>query len=668
MTGGSGGTRYYLTGSALDVRGVAKNDDFERYTLRLNLDQELGSVLQVGTNTNLSYSDRGGMPASFASAFEMNPLTNAYNEDGSLTIRPWIEDPFFLNPLQGLLAKSDDVTRRVFTSNFAQVDFPFLEGLSFRVNAGLDYANGHEGRYYGMNTGTGAARGGYAITSNSIRFDWTLENLLRYTRSFEKHNLDLTTLYSRQGNRLESESLRAEGFPNDVLGYYQPHLARSLDPSAGITESDLVSQMGRLNYSYDGRYLLTLTVRRDGYSGFGANHKYGVFPSLALGWNVSEEGFWPFAERFNALKLRLSYGKNGNQAISPYRTLARLGDRSYVDLGTTLPGFIPATLGNPDLKWETTTALNLGADFGLLGDRVRGSLDVYSSRTSDLLLSRSISPTHGIDVVTQNIGKTANRGVELSLSTLNVEAGDFSWSTDLSFAFDRNEIVDLYGDGLDDLGNQWFIGRPIDVNYGYQFEGVWQEGGDIANSTQPNAKPGDIRVRDVNGDKKIDPLNRVILGSLQPDYTAGLVNTLRYGNLTLTANLYTVQGVSRPNPLLSTSRFGDEGRYNTVYHRYWTPENRSNRYPANRAGTNLGLPVSFYEDASFSRLKDVSLSYDVPEAFSTRFGRSSLRVYVNGRNLWTHTDWTGLDPELSSENQTGAPLERVFVGGINVRF
>lgn len=666
VTGGSDGTTYYVAGSLLDVAGIARNDEFQRYTLRVNLGQELGSVLQVGTSTQLSYADRGGMEASFTDAFRMNPLTNVYNEDGTLTIRPWAEDPFFLNPLQGLLATSDDITRRVFTSNFAQLELPFLPGLSFRVNAGLDYANGKAGRYYGMDTGTGSSRGGYAVTSNSTRFDWTLENILRYTRSIGSHNFDLTTLYSQQRDRLDSESLRAEGFPNDILGYYQPHLARSLDPSAGVTESALLSQMARLNYSYDSRYLVTLTARRDGYSGFGANHKYGLFPSVALGWNVSDEGFWPASGPFTSLKLRASYGRNGNQAISPYQTLARLSDRSYVDGSETLPGFIPATLGNPNLRWETTTGLNVGADFALLGDRVRGSVDGYSSSTSDLLLRRAISPTHGIDNVLQNIGETANRGVELQLSTTNVQTDRFTWSTDFNVSMNRSEIVDLYGDGQDDLVNQWFIGQPVDVNYGYRFAGVWQEGDDIANSAQPTAKPGDIRVLDLNGDGTIDPQDRTFLGSLQPDFVAGLGSTLRYGNLSLTGFLHTVQGITRQNPLLSTSNFGDEGRYNTVLLPYWTPENPNTNYPANRSTVNLGLPVGFYEDASFIRLKDLTLSYDVPTSLTGRFGANSLRAYVSGRNLWTHTKWTGLDPELGS--QTGVPLERVFIGGINLRF
>jgi TonB-linked SusC/RagA family outer membrane protein len=665
VAGGTGGTHYRLSGSDLTVKGIARNDAFDRYTLGFNLDQELGKRLKVGTTTQLSYTNRGGMPADFEDASRMNPLTNAFQADGSQTVYPWPEDTFFANPLQGLLVTNKDLTRRVFTSNHAELALPFLEGLSYRVNAGLDYASGDVARYYGRNTRTGFAAGGAAITSNSTRSDWTLENLLRYTHSFGQHSVDLTTLYSIAGHTAESQGLTAKGFPNDVLTYYQPNLAREFDPSAGITESNLESQMARLNYNYASRYLVTLTARRDGYSGFGSNNKFGVFPSAAIGWNISDESFWPFADRFNSLKLRLSYGKNGNQAIPPYKTLARLNDQSYVDEGTSLPGFIPSTLGNRNLRWETTTTTNVGADFGLLDDRITGSVDVYSSKTNDLLLNRAISPTHGIDVITENIGATANHGVELSLSTLNIKRSNLTWRTDFNIAADRSKIVDLYGNGEDDLVNQWFLGQPIDVNFGYQFAGIWQAGDDIANSAQPTAKAGDIRVRDVNGDGKIDPLDRTFLGQVNPSYTAGLGSTLRYREFTLNAFLHSVQGVTKANALF-TDNLGDDGRYNTILKQYWTPENPINSYPANRPATNLGLPVGFYQDASFIRLKDVTLSYDVPERLASHVGVGSLRVYVNGHNLWTHTKWIGLDPELSSQFST--PLERSFIGGIDVHF
>jgi TonB-linked SusC/RagA family outer membrane protein len=668
VSGGTGGTRYYVAGSLLGVDGVARNDEFDRYSLRLNLDQDVHSWLQLGTNTQLSLVDRSGIDADFESAFFMNPLTNPYEDDGSLTIYPWPEDIFWNNPLEGLLAVNDDKTHRVFSSNFVQVNAPFLEGLSYRFNGGIDYGQRDIGTYYGRDTQVGYETQGQATRRHSTDFDWTAENVVRFDRTFGDHSVDLTGLYGFQSHSLDMDQLRSQGFPNDVLTYYQADVGALLEPSYDVSESRLVSQMARLNYSYADRYLLTLTARRDGYSGFGENDKYGVFPSLALGWNLSNESFWPQSEVVNLLKLRGSYGKNGNQAVSPYRTLARLDDRSYVDdEDVTLPGFLPVTLGNPGLHWETTTALNLGVDFGLFQNRVSGSLEAYRSRTGDLLLNRLVSPVHGITSVTENIGEVANRGVELSLSTINVEGATFSWSTDLNVSVNRNRIVDLYGNGESDVLNEWFLDEPVNVNYGYEFGGIFQNGDDILNSAQPEAVPGDVRVVDHNGDGQITPDDRVILGSLQPSYAAGMTNTLRWKGVSLSAFLNTVQGVKRPNPLLSTNLVHAEVRRNTILTTFWTPESPIDSYPRNNEDANLH-GVQFYQDASFVRLKDVTLSYDVPASFSDRFGVQSLRVYLNGRNLWTHTDWTGLDPEISNNNQRGVPLERVLIGGINVSF
>jgi TonB-linked SusC/RagA family outer membrane protein len=667
FAGGAEGIQYYITGSLLDVSGVARNDEFDRYTARVNLSSDVKSWLRMGTNTHMSVTDRSGLSASFEDAFFMNPLTNPYNDDGTLTTTPWPEDVFWGNPLEGLIVDDSDVTRRIFTSNFVELSAPFLDGLSYRFNGGLDFAAARNGRYYGRGTRTGLDVQGEARTSDATRFDWTAENVVNFNRTVGTNQFGLTGLFSLQGNNIDNDYLNSQGFPNDVLTYYQANLGRLITPSYVVSHSRLVSQMGRLNYGYDDRYLVTLTARRDGYSGFGANNKYGVFPSLAVGWNITNEPFWRTSDIFNALKLRVSYGQNGNQAIPPYSTLARLTDQSYVDNGQTAPGFLPSTLGNPNLKWETTTSLNVGLDFGLWSDRVTGSVDAYRSRTDDLLLSRLISPVHGITRITENIGEVANRGVELQISTLNVNSPDFSWSTDFNISANRNEIIDLYGSGENDLGNQWFIGHPIDVIFDYQFDGIWQEGDNIDGSAQPGAQPGDVRIRDINGDGEISTDDRTFIGNLQPDYALGMFNTVRYKGLSLSGFVHSVQGLVRENGLLGMNLVHADVRRNTVYREYWTPDNPSNIVPRNSDESNpLGVP--FLEDASFIRLRDLTLSYDLPTSLTDRFGTAGFRLYINGRNLWTHTDWSGMDPEFNATNQRGIPLERVIVGGIDVTF
>lgn len=664
FSGGTDDTRYYVGGSLLRVNGVALNDQFDRATVRVNLDQKLKSWLSVGTSTQGVRSNRDGMPVSFGGAFSSNPLISPYDAEGNELLVPWPEDPITNNVLENLRVVDDDESNRVFSSNYLQLSIPRIAGLTYRLNAGLDLADHNRGRYYGRDTQTGLTVGGESTVYESQRNDWTLENVLHYVRNVGRHGFDVTGLLSEASSSLDEHEVDAQGYPNDVLGF-RSNLALLSVPQYTVTDSKLLSQMGRLNYSYDERYLVTLTARRDGYSGFGANNKYGVFPSLALGWNLSNESFFPWTQSVDALKLRLSYGKNGNQAIHPYQTFGQLDDRSYVDGTTSLPGYYPSSLGNPDLKWETTLSKNVGMDLSMWKDRVHLTVDAYSATTSDLLLRRAISSVQGITSIIQNIGKTANKGFELQLGTLNLERAGWSWRTDFSLTANRNKIVDLYGDQTDDIASGWFIGHPIDVNYEYQFDGIWQTGDDIANSAQPTAKPGDVKVKDVNGDGKIDPLDRTFIGSLEPKYTAGLGNTVKYRGLSLSAFFNTVQGVTRANDLLGTNQVFSDVRRNMVFRQWWTPETPINSYPANSATSNP-YALGWYEDASFIRLKDVTLSYDLPARLTSRFSGDGARIYVNGRNLWTHTDWTGLDPELDS--QRSVPLQKVITAGLTLRF
>jgi TonB-linked SusC/RagA family outer membrane protein len=665
FSGGAGGTRFYIAGSILDQEGIAKNDQFQRSTLRVNLDQKVTSWMDLGTSTQLAKIDRSGLPASFSEAFRISPLTIPFDENGNQMIYPWPEDPFFGNPLEPLLVKDRNVTNRVISNNHLEIRFPFLEGLSYRLNGGIDFAASDLGRYYGRNTKTGLSANGLSVVDDSRLQDWTVENIVEFSREFGAHSIDLTGLYSTESSDFEGNRIQAQGFPNDVLSYYQANIGALVQPTSDVSDWRLNSSMGRLNYGYDNRYILTLTARRDGYSGFGRNHKYGVFPSVALAWNISDESFWP-TMAISSLKLRASYGENGNQAISPYQTLARLREFSYVSGASTAPGFIPSTLANPDLKWETTTSKNFGADFGLFDERVRGSLDAYVSDTHDLLLDRLVSPVHGITQITENIGRVHNRGVELSLSGLVVDRNDFSWNADFNISANRNEITALYGTGEDDVANQWFIGKPIEVNYGYLMDGIWQLNDDIAGSAQPDARPGDVRIRDLDGDGTITAADRGFTGHPDPSYVAGLKNRFQYGGVSLDFLLYAVQGVTHANSLLSAGgNTAYEGRGNTMVLDYWTPDNPTNTTPANRFDSNP-FAAAFYQDASFIRLKSVTLAFDIPSALRNRLGAEDLSFYITGQNLWTGTRWTGLDPELG--NQLAIPLQRTFSAGTRVRF
>lgn len=668
ISGGSEATHYYISGGFNQVKGIAKNDDFKRINLRINLDTKIRPWLTIGTNTQFGYYNRDQMAASFSGAFDMNPLALPYEEDGrTLRIFPWAEDAFFTNPLQGFDVSQEDRTRSILTNNFVKIDVPFIPGLSYKLNTGYTYRYRAVEAYYDKNTRTGLQQAGVSEIDNWANEDWIVENIVDYNRTFGDHHIAFTGLYSAQRRLNKNHDLDASGFPSDIMTNYQNSLATVWRPDDQYNSQQYISQMARLNYAYLGRYLLTLTARRDGYSAFGEDSKFGIFPSVALGWNMHEEHFMKATDWINQLKWRVSYGKNGNQAIDPYSTLPQLQALPYLNNDKqTVIGFYPSRLGDPTLGWETTKQFNVGADFGLLKNRLVGSIDYYRANTNDLLLDKLISPVNGTKSIRQNIGKTSNNGIDLALSGIAVDKQDFNWTIDLNFSHYKNKIVDvgLYdaaGNPIDYVDNRWFIGQPISVNYSYIFDGIWQEGDDIENSAQPTAKPGDVRVKDVNNDGTISAADRDIIGSTVPSFIAGMTNTFRYKNWSLSFFIRTVQGITKFNELMNTYF---DGRTRTLNRDFWTPENPINTFPANRDDANPFGVIYFGKQnhSSFIRLNDVTLKYQFSTEQLKRIGLPQLEIFVNAKNLATITNWVGLDPELSS--QRAIPQTRTYLLGL----
>ncbi len=667
VAGGSDRISFYLGATYLDVKGIAINDAFRRYTLRPGLDVKITDWLSMGTSSQLSFQDRSGLPATFSGDFGanyMNPLTTAYGPDGKPTVYAWPEYNTAGNPLGDLLALNRDNSYRLFSSNYAKIDVPWVKGLSYRLNAGIEFDNNLRKSYFGVDTKEGFENNGRAVNYNSVERNVTLEHLLTYARGFGKHNVNFTGLYSSQANDYDRDQLIGVGFPNDVLTNYQMNAAKLLTPSSTEYRQAILSQMLRLNYGYDSRYLLTVTARRDGYSGFGDDTKYGLFPSFALAWNLGSERFMSGISSLNNLKLRASYGLNGNQAVSSFQSLATLSTRGYLAGTSLLTGYVPNRLANEQLGWESTRTLTLGVDFGFLGNRIQGSVDYYTARTEDLLLERNISSVQGFTRILQNIGKTSNRGVELSLNTINVKSGNFNWSTNLNVSHNTNAIVDLYGDGKDDVGNGWFIGKPIRVIYGLKYDGIFRSAEEVAASAQKaSAKPGYVRVLDADGDGTISTAaDRMILGNQDPRLIWGVTNNFKMGPFTLMVFFHGVAGITKSNPTENDAVYGDV-RLNTTKKDWWSDKNPTGTHFANDALANQ-FNVGFFERADFIRFKDLSLAYQVPSKWLQRAKLNSLKLYVTGRNLATFTPYRGLDPEIS--NQLGVPLQREVIAGINL--
>ncbi len=682
LSGGSKATKYYISGSYTDVKGLAVNDNYKKFSTRINLDSKFRNWLTLGTRTQINYVDQGGIAPAWDGdngVFSLNPLTSAYDANGNLTIYPWPEDNYFHNPLMGTLAKDVDKYYQVISNNFAMVDFPFVPGLQYRINAGFKMTFTDRATYYGQNTEEGLADRGDASTSRNYSNNSVIENILNYNREFGKHRIFVTGVYSFENSKSSTNSLDAQGFPNDFLTWYSSAQAESHVPSYAYSETTLLSNMLRVNYSYNSRYLLTLTGRRDGYSGFGSEKKWGFFPSAAAGWNISRENFFKWRNIFSDLKLRASYGVNGNQAIDAYQTISRLSSQDLVAGAATMPGYVPSALGQDNLGWESTKTLNAGIDFGILHNRITGDINLYRQNTYNLILDRTISPIYAVNSITQNIGKTENTGLELSLVSKNIDTRDFKWETSGNISFIKNKIVSLYGikdangKEIDDVANAWFIGKPILVNYGFKWDGVWQLN-EADKAAAYGTQPGYIKIKDVSGpngkpDGKLSPdYDRVIIGQRDPKYTWGMTNTFSYKHFSLRVFVYGVQGVTKNNTLLDDVAVDPSVRMTTIKKNWWTPTNPTNDWYMNKldAAKEQGQTANPYENASFVRIKDISLAYTFPKNLLSRVGIDRCQIYVTGTNLHTFTKFGGLDPELSG--QRAIPLQKEYVFGLNIDF
>ncbi len=680
INGGAEKVKYFISGDYLTQKGVLKGFNYKRYSLRLNIDADVTNYLKIGTNTYIVSHNRDGGRVNFLMAEAMSPYGQVYNEDGSYCIYPMASENLFFNPMRDV---NQDHERRQWNINlngYADLDFGHiwapLKGLHYKFNFGYSYVPKRENYYNGAEQND---LNGYGYIFNAETQSYTAENILSWARDFGKHHIDLTALYASSRRKYHDNTAAASKFINDELLWHNLGGGGTQVAKSKTELYTTVSQMGRINYSYDSRYLFTATVRRDGSSVFGDNIKYGTFPSVALGWNVANEAFMEgTSDWLNNLKLRLSYGKAGNEAINVYETLSKMTNAALALDGASYTALYPnSRMGNSGLSWETTKSFNVGVDFGFLNNRINGNIDFYTSKTTDLLLQRNLPKISGYSNVYMNMGETANKGLEITINSKNISTKDFTWSTSLVWSWNKNEIKDLYGDGKDDLGNRWFIGDPISVIYDYEMEGIWQkdeiERGDHQKQ-DPQAQAGDVKLRDIDGDGKITPEgDKTIQGQTSPKWIGGLTNTFSYKNITLSIFIQTVQGLKRNNSLLAMASDEMGRRNSTLEVGYWSESNPTNEFRS-LSKTSNRWGYGFPRDASFTRIKDITLSYQFPAKITKALNINALTIYASGRNLFTFTDWIGWDPE-SDITQRGwggyennYPMTKSMVFGLNVTF
>ena len=520
---------------------MLKGYEFKKVNLRANFDLKVTDYLKIGVSSFFANNNTDGGRVNFVHANAMSPYSKPFDDNGNYEIFPMFPEQLYTNPLLGLTTDRIDRNRNFSGNAYAEITPGFIKGLKYRINTSYTHRPRRFANYSGRaaNNLVGTAR-----LENDIRNDWVIENIVSYSKDIEKHHFDVTALYSAQENRFFADNVVAQGFVNDQLSFNNVEAAENISASSESWRTNLLSQMIRLNYSYDSKYLLTLTARRDGFSAFGRDtDKYGVFPSLALGWNLHNESFLNQNGAIDMLKLRLSHGKTGNQAVDPNQTVTTNSTVTYPFGGTSLIGAILGRPGNSALNWETTTSTNVGVDFGLFQGRIDGSIEVYKSKTKDILLRRGLPEITGTSDIWANLGEMQNTGLEFTLRTVNIDRNDFKWETNLNFSTFDNEILEIYGDGIDDIGNRWFIGKSLNAVFDYRMIGVWQEDEDPA-SIDPTAKPGDLKFEDINEDGIIDAENdRTYLGSTLPSWTGGMTNRFTYKNFTLSIFIQTTQGV-----------------------------------------------------------------------------------------------------------------------------
>lgn len=677
IQGGNEKTQFYISAGYFLDKGISAGLDYSRYSVRANVDHQINRVLKVGISSYMMYSLRNGAslnPYNFT--IQQNPLGRPYDDNGNIIFAP-TNDALLTNPLAEIVpgAQVDEIKKyRILNSIYAEANI--IDGLKYRVNFGPDFSISRAGRFTGAQTND--RKGGDPTASNNSQFgfNYTLENILTYNKTFGNHNLGITALQSIQRDNFEYTSTSVQGVPAESQQFYNTgNASLVLGVGSNLIQWTINSFMGRINYDYKDKYLITATLRRDGSSRFGENSKYGNFPGLAVAWNISNEEFLKGVSWLDQLKLRLSRGSVGNQGVVPYQTKGQLGRTAYAWGNTPAYGYRPNTIGNPDLKWETSTSSNIGLDFSLWRGRVSGSLELYQTNTTDLLLSDQLPTSIGFNSVTRNVGETRNRGVELSLTTVNVNTkSGFKWTTDFAFTKNNEAIVSLYNGAIDDLGNKWFIGKPLTAYFDYRKAGIWQTAeADVAKSY--GATVGQIKVQDTNGDGKITPEDRTFIGSDIPTWSGGITNRFSFKGFDLSFFIYArigqtiLSGFHQNNNALA-------GRYQQIKVDYWTPNNPTNEFP--RPNSSQEFPVYntaiIYFDGSFVKVRNINFGYTFPSSLTQKLRLQSLRLFTSIQQPFIfssyRTKYNGVDPETTNGtvNSGVTPATRITTIGLNVKF
>ncbi|MBC5840868.1 TonB-dependent receptor [Flavobacterium sp. F-380] len=683
ISGGTDKTKIFTSFNYFDQSGLVPSSNYSRGTFRLNIEQKLNDKTSIEANINVA-SDRQQRESSNLDFITISPFTGPYDADGNLVklLAGANASSSTVNPLWDIRESKTEAKNDYYNINFV-ANHKFTSNFSYKLNTLLSRRFVDEGSYISTIHSRGVALGGIADVASTLREEHLIENILNYkTQIGENHKFDFTAVQSvNQINRSRTNS-NGTGFGNNILGYDGITTALNFKVIRDEEQKRISSFLGRARYNLMDKYLLTLTARRDGSSVFSENRKWGFFPAVAAAWQIHKESFLKDSKSIDQLKLRLGYGSVGNQSLDPYTTLGVVTNYPYIFGGVIVGGALPGTvLPNPNLTWETSTTANLGIDFGFFNSRITGSVEYYNTRTTDLLTDISLGGTSGFSSTITNGGESKNSGFEIFLNGNIIRSKNLNWNITTAFTKNKNEliksgIVDIDGNAKDDQSRGRYIGYSINNIRTLVFDGIFQTDAEAAAS--PQAKPGSttnanltllragsIRLKDVNEDGIVNDEDNVIINT-DPKWYASVSSTLNFKNFELFADVYIVEGATKNNPYLSSFNQGGtlQSVRNGIKVDYWTPENNSTTFPRpSYASAPANIGTLAVADASYLRLRTLSLGYNFSKSVLDKLHLNNLKLYFTATNLVTITDYKSYSPE---NNPNDFPDTKSLTVGFNL--
>lgn len=675
VTGGSEKFRSSLSAGYLKQEGIEYAQDYTRYSVGTSTEFKPVKYLTFGASVNYIHAITNSSTSSYGNTLGMIPMTEPFDSAGNWILNP-NRDAQIINAVNDRnTVFNNTLANRVFGNIYAEISL--TKGLKFRTMFGLDNRNSRRGQFAGAQSSVRLGSPATASQTINNAASWVYDNIITYnTRIKGDHSINVTLLQELQSlNRSSSLTVSANNLIFESQKWYS--LNRNTDAqitgTGTYSAAQYLSYMGRLEYGFKNKYLLTVLNRYDNSSVLAESNKGAWFPAASVAWQIDREGFFHGQSIFSSAKLRAGIGKVGNASIDPYQTAGPLGFTNYNwGNGVAAIGSAPTTFQTPNLGWEKTTTTNLGLEFGMLKNKVSAIIDLYKAATVDQLQRRSIPTANGVDYVYFNLGKVENKGIEVTLNTQNINRRDFRWSTDFVFTRNKERIVDINGSGNSNYANLWLLDQPLQVYWGYKKEGIFQysdtAGKDGAlsgyywlkpgNRTNVNYQPGRIKIADANGDTAMSPADRIVLGSHNPDFTTSIGNTIGYKNFELNFLVYI-----RVGGLYRKPRPGLVGRYQTFKVNYWTPTNPSNEYqqPTQTSDIPFGWEALTYTKATFAKVKNITLTYRVPKSLTEKMHMNNLAFYVSAVNPILIHKYSYYDPETvpyrefagSTTNNTG---------------